>query len=309
MKHENFFDRLCLAAGAGLAIATVAGFLGRFCWLCDLFAHFRVQFFQIALVFIGLSIWRKNNRLLAAFVLLACLNYALVLPFYFGRPPAAAQKPARAMLINILASNGNTKQVLEAIQAADPDLLVLEEVTPKWAETLRELDYPYRLENIRTDCFGIMLLSRVPLSKTNTVLVGTAGVPTLIANVHLPQGEISLIGTHPLPPFNGEYSRQRNAQLAALPELVASREKPVLLIGDLNASPWSARFRQLLKDSGLKNSMQGFGFQPSWPAHSRFLRIPIDHMLHSPGIRIHSRQIGPDVGSDHFPVIVDFTVQ
>ncbi len=300
--------RLFLAAGAGLAVATAAGFLGRFCWVCDLFSHFRVQMFQIALVFIGLSIWQKNNRMLAAFTLLACLNYAVVLPLYFGRPPAAAEKPVRAMLMNILASNGNTELVLGAIETADPDLLVLEEVTPKWAAELAKLDYPYRLSEVREDCFGIMLLSRHPLSKTGTVFAGTAGVPTLTATVHLPQGEISLIGTHPMPPFNGVYSRHRNAQLAALPELVAKQKHPVVLIGDLNCSPWSAHFRQLLKNSGLNNSMQGFGFQPSWPAGSRLLRIPIDHLLCSPAVQVHRRLTGPDVGSDHFPLIVDFTL-
>ncbi len=324
----NIFDRLCLLAGIGLAVATAAGFLGRFCWVCDLFSHFRVQIFQVALVFIGIAIWKKNNRQLAGFILLACLNYAVVLPFYFGKPSAAAVQPARAMLMNILASNGNTQQVLAAVREADPDILLLEEVTPKWEKALAGLNYPYRLSAVRTDCFGIMLLSKYPLANTNVVyLTGKdrlpggppfdnapgrrtdpQSVPTLVADVYLPTGEISLIGTHPLPPFNAEYSARRNAQLAALPELIARQSKPVLLIGDLNTSPWSSHFRRLLKESGLKNSMQGFGVQPSWPADYRFLRIPIDQMLHSPAIRVLRRAIGRNVGSDHLPVIVDFSV-
>ena len=309
LAGKKMFDRLCVIGGAGLAVATLLGFLGQFCWVFDLFSHFRVQYFQLALIFTGIAIWKKNNRLLISFVLLVCLNYAFVLPLYFGKPPVASEKPARAMLMNLLASNGNASQVLEAIATVNPDILVLEEVTPKWAEELGELDYPYRLADVRGDCFGMMVLSRYPLSKTNVVFAGTAGVPTLTANVHFPQGEISLIGTHPLPPINGKYSKHRNAQLAELPELVEDLTRPVLLIGDLNASPWSAHFVRLLKESGLKNSMKGFGFQPSWPADSRLLRIPIDHVLHSPEIVIHSRSVGPSIGSDHFPVVVDFSLQ
>ena len=308
LADKKIMDRLCAIGGAGLATATLLGFLGRFFWIFDLFSPFRVQYFQLALILIGISIWKKNNRQLVAFVLLACLNYALVLPLYFGKPPPASEKPARAMLMNILASNGNASQVLGAVEAADPDILVLEEVTSKWAAELSVLNYPYRLADVRDDCFGIMLLSRYPLSKTNVVFIGTAGVPTLTANVHLPQGEISLIATHPLPPFSGEYSKHRNAQLAALPELVTKQKNSVLLIGDLNASPWSAHFARLIKESGLKNSMKHFGFQPSWPAESRLLRIPIDHVLHSPEILIHHRSVGPSTGSDHLPVIVDFSV-
>ncbi len=308
-QNRMIFDRLSLIAGIGLAVATVLGFLGRVCWVCDLFSHFRVQYFQLFLVLIGISIWRRQNRQMVCWVLLACLNYAFVLPLYFGKPPLATEQPVRAMLMNLNAANGNTEQVLSAIQKADPDLLVLEEVTPKWAAELSGLDYPYRVAQSQEGCFGIMLLSKHPLSRTNVVVVGSAGVPSIVADVHLPQGEISVIGTHPVPPISAEFSKYRNDQLAALSEFVKKQKHPVLLIGDLNASPWSAHFGRLLKESGLKNSMKHFGFQPSWPSDNRFLRIPIDHMLHSPDILIHRRAVGGDVGSDHLPVIVDFSIR
>ncbi|HKL21856.1 MAG TPA: endonuclease/exonuclease/phosphatase family protein, partial [Tichowtungia sp.] len=266
---------MCWILLAGLAAATLLGFFGRFFWLFDLFAHFRVQYFQFALILVGIAIWKHNNRLLAVAAAIACLNYAFVLPLYFGKPPPATEEPARAMLMNVLASNGNTQPVLEAIEKADPDLLLLLEVTPEWAKELATLEYPYRVADVRDDCFGIMLLSRYPLSNTNVIYPGTAGIPTVTANVHLPQGEISVIGTHPLPPLGPGYSRHRNLQLMELPYLVMEQKKPVFLIGDLNCSPWSYWFRRILSESGLKNSMQGFGFQPSWPADNRLLRIPI----------------------------------
>ena len=275
-KKANLVDRLCVIAGAGLATATGLGFLGRLFWVFDLFSHFRVQYFQLFLVLIGISIWKRQNKRMVAFILLACLNYALVLPLYFGKPPAATERPARAMLMNLRAANGNTKKVLGAIQTADPDLLLLEEVTPEWAAELSILNYPYRVTKSQEGGFGILLLSKHPLSHTNVVFVGTAGVPTLVADVHLPQGEISVIGTHPVPPINSEFSKHRNNQLAALPGLVLEQKRPVLLMGDLNVSPWSAHFGRLLKESGLKNSMKGFGFQPSWPSRNRFLRIPLE---------------------------------
>ena len=246
---------------------------------------------------------------MACWILLACLNYAFVLPLYFGKPPVATEQPVRAMLMNLNAANGNADQVLRAIRTANPDLLVLEEVTSAWASELSVLDYSYQVADIREDCFGIMLLSRHSLSRTNVVFIGSAGVPSIIANVHLPQGEISVVGTHPPPPAGASYSKHRNSQLAALSQLVREQKTPVLLIGDLNASPWSAHFVRLLKDSRLQNSMKHFGFQPSWPSNNRLLRIPIDHMLHSPEILIHRRGVGQDVGSDHLPVIVDFSLK
>ncbi|RKX36762.1 MAG: endonuclease/exonuclease/phosphatase family protein, partial [Verrucomicrobia bacterium] len=189
--------------------------------------------------------------------------------------------------------------------------LLLEEVTPKWANELAALDsdYPHRIAEPQEGCFGIMLLSKVPLEHGKVVEIGTAGVPSILAEAHFPQGVVSIIGTHPLPPIGAEYSNHRNMQLIDLPYIVMKQKYPVLLIGDLNTSPFSYWFRRVVSESGLKNSMKGFGFQPTWPRNNRLLRIPLDHVLHSPEITIHNRMVGGNVGSDHFPVIVDFSVK
>jgi endonuclease/exonuclease/phosphatase (EEP) superfamily protein YafD len=78
------------------------------------------------------------------------------------------------------------------------------------------------------------------------------------------------------------------------------------VLGDLNVSPWSWHFRRLVRESGLRDSMRGWGVQPSWPTFNPLLRIPLDHALHSPGIRIADRQTGRRVGSDHYPLVIDF---
>ena len=294
----------------GLAIVTLFGFLGRLHWFFDLFSHFRVQYMQLCLVPFFFAMWRRRNRQAIALVMLVCINYVFVLPLYIGKPAPAAEKPLRAMLMNINAGNGNSEKVLGSIQQAGPDILLLAEVTPKWAHELDVLNatYPYRVAEPQEGCFGIMLLSKYPLEHGEVVQIGQAGVPSIIAEAYFPQGVVSIIGTHPLPPVGAEGSRQRNIQLAAMPRFVHQQKHPVLLIGDLNTSPWSYRFKQLLNESGLKNSMKGFGHQPSWPANHFFLRIPLDHMLHSPEIIIRNRMVLQGVGSDHFPVVVDFSL-
>jgi endonuclease/exonuclease/phosphatase (EEP) superfamily protein YafD len=79
-------------------------------------------------------------------------------------------------------------------------------------------------------------------------------------------------------------------------------------VGDLNVTPWNHRFRRLMQRSGLMDSSRGRGFQPTWPQDHPLLRIPIDHVLHSPDILVVNRRIGREVNSDHSPVIVDFMV-
>ncbi len=86
---------------------------------------------------------------------------------------------------------------------------------------------------------------------------------------------------------------------------------PKLLIGDLNCGPWSPAFAHLLA-SGLRDSEQGFGPQPSWPARkgrvienlSILPLVPIDHVLTSDDVCIINREVGPAMNSDHLPVNV-----
>ncbi len=309
-NRRRLFDRCLNLFALGLATATMLGFLGRFFWVFDLFSHFRVQYMQLCLVLIGIALWQRNNKRAITLILLACLNYAFVLPLYFGKATLPTGPTARAMLINLNASNGHTEKVLNVIRTANPDLLLLEEVTPKWEAELAVLTeiYPHRIVEAQEGCFGIMMLSKFPLEHEQTVEIGGANIPSLLAEVHFPHGTLSFIGTPPLPPIGAAYSKQRNRHLMELPDLVKKQQYPVLLIGDLNVSPFSYWFRKVISESKLKDSMKGFGFQPSWPSNNSFLCIPLDHVLHSPEIIIHNRMIGSDVGSDHFPVIVDFSI-
>ena len=110
--------------------------------------------------------------------------------------------------------------------------------------------------------------------------------------------------------FDGNLERYAEVQPdgSVLIKQVRDQNELALVVGDLNTTPWSPYFKDLLKLGALRNSMKGWGVQTTWPATSYPLRIPIDHALHSPGLVILNREIGPDVGSDHLPVILDVHV-
>jgi endonuclease/exonuclease/phosphatase (EEP) superfamily protein YafD len=107
-------------------------------------------------------------------------------------------------------------------------------------------------------------------------------------------------------PTTGERAALRDAQLGFATDWAAEQEGAYMVVGDLNASPWSSPFRGLVSDGGLRNSQLGFGLQPSFSAKTIFpLRVPIDHLLHSQDLRVTDRRLGPPMGSDHFPLVVD----
>ena len=303
---------LLTAGGVVVCVSTIFGFLGHFSWFLDLFSHFRVQY-AIVLSILGVLLVGGHRRGTAALFLgCACVNLALVLPLYFGGSSVrmdAAHK-LRALLLNVNTHLGDAARVREFISAAAPDILVLEEISSRWMSDLAWLtnSHPHSLAQPREDNFGIGLFSKLPLAEGKVVYIGDAGVPSIIATVFTAHTNLRVIATHPLPPGGRDYSHWRNDQLERLPDYVRSN-LPVLLLGDLNVTPWSCHFRRLLTRTGLRDSTKGFGVQPTWPNYNPLLRIPIDHCLHSQDIIIVDRQVGEDVSSDHYPLIVDFVIR
>lgn len=301
---------LVVAAGLAASVATVLGFLGGLAWFFDLFSHFRVQYFlgllTIAVVIAILRRWRTA----ACFTIMSLVNLAVILPCYFGgaddTQPGAPT--IRAMLINVNTHAGNPEAVGAAIKRYDPDVLVLEEISPRWVTSLKNQLDAYRCSRAvtRDDNFGIGLYSKFSITNVEAECIGQPEVPSIIAEVDSRVGRFMIIATHPVPPSGRIGAMWRDSQLAELPRYVRKTSLPVVLLGDLNATPWSVHFRRLLAASGLRDSSKGRGVHPTWPAFNPLLRIPLDHCLHSPDAVIVNRMVGTDAGSDHYPLIVDF---
>ncbi len=300
-----------MATGVVLCIATVLGTLGRFSWILDLFSHFRTQYL-FGLAIIGFLLMLIKHRKAATFFLIfSGINLAVILPLYFGGPPIAPEETPtlRAMLLNVNTRLGDADRVKQVIQKFDPDFVILEEINLQWLIDLKWLrvSHPYYESQTREDNFGIGLFSKLPLRDAEIVYIGEAHVPSIVAILDIGPDKLGIMATHPVPPGDAEYSKWRNDQLDRIPKYVLSNY-PMLLFGDLNVTPWSHHFKRLLKRTGLRDSSQGQGVQPTWPNLNPLLRIPIDHCLHSPDILVTKKQIGPDVESDHYPVIIDFTI-
>jgi len=183
------------------------------------------------------------------------------------------------------------------------------EINSKWVSDLSWLknSHPHSVTQSREDGFGIGIFSKFPIVENKIVYIGNAKVPSILATINTGDKNLRIIATHPPPPSGQDYSNWRNEQLNQLPEYTQF-PLSMLLLGDLNTTPWNYHFRRLLNRTGLKNSAQGFGIQPTWPNNNPLFLIPLDHCLHSPDIIIIDRKIGPDVSSDHYPLIIDFAI-
>jgi len=302
---------LAIVCGVILSLATLLGFAGSLWWVLDLFSHFRIQYFFGLLGMALLLLFPRRYKACAFFGAVSLINLSTIVPLYLGAEPQPAKtsQTYRGLLMNVNTETGSPEKVAAVIKELNPDIIALEEVNDRWLASLAVplQAYPFSKAMPREDNFGIALYSRHPFVKSEILEIGEAGVPSVIAELELPSGRFTVIATHPLPPGGSEYSRLRNDQLASLPAVVKwATNSPVLLLGDLNATPWCPYFKRLLRESGLRDSSQGKGVLPSWPTYLPFMLIPIDHCLYTTGIYIQKKVLGPKTGSDHYPLAVDF---
>lgn len=295
-----------------LAVVSLAAFLGRWVWWLDVLANFRAQYI-VVLAILGLVImmskWRKTGYVVLAASL---MNLIVVLPLYIGSPADASSEipSVRVMSFNLLSINESYADVIEYIDTVDPDLVLLHEASRPWEVAMETSRLDYEIVRPRSDelIFGTLVLVRG--DSVEAVSYGfSASSPRSVELTFTPPGwttALSVLGTHPLAPTDGERAELRNAQLAFAGQWATGQTGPFIIAGDFNVTPWSWPFRRLLSSADLLNSQAGFGLQPTYSTESNLLlRVPIDHLVHSPALEVIDRQLGPDLGSDHFPLIVD----
>jgi endonuclease/exonuclease/phosphatase (EEP) superfamily protein YafD len=295
-----------------VAICTVSAYLGGFHQIFELTTHYRLQYLLGALF--TLILYAFSRRRIEVLVCLFCvgLNAIDILPWYLPTANPTNTTPLRVMLSNVLTSNERYNDFLKYVAEEDPSVLVLMEINDTWQKQLEPVRkrLPYFLEIPDSDNFGIALYSKFPLSNAlGQYWAEERYAPASItANITVDGKPLTLIATHPLPPLKPDYFNQRNAHMVEMADFVTKQKNPAIVLGDLNMSLWSPNFRRFLKSTQMRSNRQGFGIQPSWPVDIPLLRIPIDHCLVSSRIAVKTSHIGKDIGSDHYPVVVDLSI-
>ncbi|MCA9800890.1 MAG: endonuclease/exonuclease/phosphatase family protein [Cyanobacteria bacterium HKST-UBA02] len=294
---------------------TILSFFGQFCIAFELLSHFA---FQFALGLLPFTIYYvKTKKYAPAGFCAAALvaNLIHMAPLFM---PAEAHLNAdlkadlKVLQYNINSHNRSFPGLAAFIKETDADIVCLEEVRPETDEYLRANipgSYTTRISVPRKDNFGIAVYSKLPFDKLEAVSLCKAEIPSITGSFEIAGKSGHLICTHTLPPINTTVFDFRNEQLSRLAELVNTYDGPVVLAGDLNASPYSFYFQQLLSSTGLQDTERGRGLRPTWPAGLPVFDIPIDHILVKGGLVTLSRDVFDGSGSDHRAVLGTFKLE
>jgi endonuclease/exonuclease/phosphatase (EEP) superfamily protein YafD len=296
----------CVAGAFGLLIRHRLGFVYRAVWFLALLALFSLAGFT------GVRTLANTKPL---------------------GPAAAGEWPLKIISINIEHLFLGDKVLAAFLEKEQADIVVIQEVL-WWLQERRwerlglpgggagENGFPQYLKV--GELGGLAVYSRFPVTDAvSRVVVGD--VPPG-ANVYY-DGDRELMsltldtGAAPLhllvlhPDSPRSEARWRNKQRyfeemdAFIDDLKAENGDNILAIGDWNSAPWSARFQETLSRNSLKTAYPG-----GWPQTTRFffdyrlhwiLGAPVDQFAVSKDLRVVNVSLGPDIGSDHLPLIVE----
>ena len=317
IKKGVGFERLILVAIPALLIGVVSlvGFFGKWYWVFDLATSFRPQY-AVGLLAAGTALLLRNwPRLGWAILIMGLANLAYVAPMFWGKQNVPPESPRlRVVSINVHGQNHEYDKVTEFLNRVDADVVFLHETNRLWEAALSEAiaggRLPYQQHRSRPDHLIFSTLTLTKESPSEVISHGWAEreARAMEVVVSLEETEVTLLGIHPLAPTNGRRAALRDAQFEFIADRVQKTPGPIMVAGDFNATPWSHVFGPLAH-AGLRNSQRGYGLSASFPVRGNFLtRIPIDHLLHSSHLVVVDRWLGPDIGSDHFPLVVDLAL-
>lgn len=302
-----------------LALTLAAGFFGAVHPALDSFSHFRAHL-AVLMGIAALPLFATRFlKVGSVFVLAAILAFATTsgtvpvagLGIKYGPlHPVDPERPVYKMVqLNLRYNNRTPERVLSMIGRIRPDVVTLEEVSDPWAEKLELLKaaYPYSiLCSYPNGFFGVAILSRRPFADGTSPTCDRRGA-LAVATVNFGGTSADIAALHvgwpwPFPQYR---------EIGGLTPYFGKIRETAIVAGDLNAAPWSQATARVAWAGGLTlmPSPGATWFPFGVPEFLRFAGLPIDNVFAKGNVEIHSIRTLDPVGSDHLPVLVEFSLK
>jgi vancomycin resistance protein VanJ len=206
------------------------------------------------------------------------------------------------------------------IEREQPDVVVLQEWPSE--RPVREVLAEGR-EIARAG--GILVASRLPIVTSEPLYSPARSWPVigLRCELLMAGGPVQLFGLHLLSPRKGleavlekgltgleelnEVTEERQIDGMAVEAWLDKYAGPKMVAGDMNMTPESMIYRR--RCGHLQNAFSTAGWGFGGTKFTRIHSVRIDHVLTDKSWRITRCEVGPDVGSDHRPVVAEMVRQ
>jgi len=287
-------------------------------WTATAAFMIRTFLFHLGLLLLLISvtavIMRRWRPLIAALPLVIFAVGPVVWSYAPKSKLTSAVETFTVMSANLRAQNRDTAPLVAEVVATRPDVLLLQEYTPRWHKAFQAAlaaDYPHARYVLRNDSYGLAIYSRRPFvgRVDMRIPLGTFGTPQARAVVRIGERDVVLYAVHLMLPKGRNYVIEQRREFADLLDRLRPEELPIILAGDFNFTNASV-FADELARLGLIDAhrISGRGRGSTWPMRTPlrwFPGIRLDHIFLSKELTSAQSRTGTGRGSDHRPVIAD----
>lgn len=237
--------------------------------------------------------------------------------------------PLQIVTFNVLPINPDFERIVDWLRTTDADVILLQELPPEKSSVMAEWladDYPYVDDIPQTTA---ITLARVPFTSMAPVDLGGwwvsrvtldhAGQAIAVYNIHMamPTREtphLYLSIDNGLAQLALQYDEtRRNRLMRSLLDILRDETLPYIVAGDFNTSDNAVIYGELATHMTDAYRAAAVGLGGTWPASVGEEGLPawippllrIDYVWHSPHFRTRQAAIGPNLGSDHLPLLVE----
>lgn len=276
-----------------------------------------------------LAVRRDAVRPTVAAVLVATVLYGLVLDVripWRSMLAGGSDNDVRLRVVGWNAQGGGGTPDANALWlvGVGPDLAVISECSPRFADALEKLP-GYTIHRSSDLC----LMSRLPVVEwaprdprdfwemngsgaIARMTVELNGLEIVLGGVHLETPRDALEALAKFSFLSFPSSARQSREIRALEAEVArswiappSEVRPLIVVGDFNQVVESYIYRKRWGD--LRNAFSERGLGLGWTKRTSRFGVRIDHVLMDHGWVAEAVKLGPALGSDHRPVIVDLS--
>lgn len=287
--------------------------------------NFTFPYLQI--IILGLCYtWRKKKPL--QFLVVGIIGLATLGEFMFSAysktqiSASQIEQELDVMTYNIYFQNRYPNQVLALIQEKDPDILCLQELSPRWAGILdKEIgaSYPYKLTLPSNDPYGIGIYSKfklenqtilkteyaIPFAQIVDVKVGDKSMQLI--HCHLSSPAVALANSNQFISYYHKNYKERRQQVLEINKVAQAGDNSYdsqLLLGDLNTLHSEPMFKTIRSNwaSPGHGILRWLNF--SFPNTDRSMPLmPLDYIMGRGRLQFLNYQTVKGGSSDHLPVL------
>jgi endonuclease/exonuclease/phosphatase (EEP) superfamily protein YafD len=306
-------------------LATALPFINTAEWWIRIFDFPRLQISVLTLIALILAYiyldYKWEFKLPLLIMLLVALVYQVQLvvvytPLYKTQAKDSnnqTKENSFSLLVsNVRMENDDKESFNSFVKKYNPDILLINEPDSIWAASISKLDedFPYSIKYPLDNTYGMMLLSKFPLTESEVNFLVKDDVPSIFTKITLPSGSIiDFYGVHPEPPQPGSDTYERDTELLIIGKKIKETENPTIIAGDLNDVGWSETSKLFRKYSGLVDPREGRGLFNTYNVNVPLLRYPLDHIFYSSDFGLLDLKKLDDIGSDHFPLLISLNYE